>query len=114
MLINISINKTQVCLSNIFSKALIKKHQAAATLISNHESRNENNCSLKKCISGLLFYGCTSKLLPQKMYFSINKKGSKGFSQMIKDSYGRYFLASNQEEAKPSFLQYSFVTIFFR
>ena len=55
MLINISINKTQVCLSNIFSKALIKKHQAAATLISNYESRNENNCSLKKCISGRYF-----------------------------------------------------------
>ena len=56
MLINISINKTQVCLSNIFSKA-------EATLISNHESRNQNNCSLKKCISELLSHGCTSKLL---------------------------------------------------
>ena len=32
-------------------KTLIKKHRAATTLISNYESRNWKNCSLKKCIS---------------------------------------------------------------
>ena len=89
MLINIAIDKTQVCLRNIFSKALMKEHKAAATLVSNHESRSKKNCSFKKCISELLSYRCTSKLLPQKMYFSINKKRSKRFSQMIIDFYGR-------------------------
>ena len=56
MLINIAIDKTQVCLRNIFSKALMKEHKAAATLISNHESRSKKDCSFKKCISELLSY----------------------------------------------------------
>ena len=43
-------------------KTLIKKHRAAATLIS-HELRNWKNCFLKKCISE---HRHTSKLLPQK------------------------------------------------
>ena len=40
------------------------KHKAAVTLISSHKSKNQNNCSLRKCISE---HGCTLKLLPQKM-----------------------------------------------
>ena len=45
---------------------LISSHESikAATLISSHESENLNNCSLKKCISK---HGYISKLLPEKM-----------------------------------------------
>ena len=46
-----------------FGEDFHKKHRAAVTLISSHESENLNNCSLKKCISK---HGYTSKLLPEK------------------------------------------------
>ena len=34
----------------------------------------------------------------------LSNRGLKRFSQMIIDVYGRYFLAFNDEPAKPSFL----------
>ena len=50
MLINIAIDKTQVCLRNIFSKALMKEHKAAVTLISNHESRSKKKMHFRTVI----------------------------------------------------------------
>ena len=63
-------------------------------------------------------HGASQALINMLINISINKtqtcfsnRGLKRFSQMIKDFYGRYFLAFNQEQAKPkpSFLQYLFL-----
>ena len=51
-----------------------RKHRAATTLISSHESGNKNSCFLKKYISE---QGCISKLVPQKLHFK---------TWMLKDS----------------------------
>ena len=53
-------------------------------------------------------HGASQALINMLINISINKtqtcfsnRGLKRFSQMIKDFYGRYFLAFNQEQAKP-------------
>ena len=69
MLINISINKTQVCLRNIFSKAtatLSATMNQKTKIIAPSKNAFQNsylmdalqNCSLKKCISKLLSKIC--------------------------------------------------------